>query len=277
MSILALILILAGTALGAYIQMNYRSSADDKRDEIERISKVNKRLNDSIETISKRNEELNKTINSTTALNQNLINENIELANKNQELAQANLELSKITATFSKEISRQNTEGDSYPDFQILNLMHEGKPIFFMTILNSGTNPLFDVDIHYFSQDELSKKFEGFEDGNYPVTTTDLEPLHHEHVAEIKPKGAYRLNRIFYRNYFESENLKTFKFEISTRTKAFRAILQLRYVNGKFEVAKEVKQVEREWVNGSEKITILKVPVRKIDPNLIEISEIKKE
>jgi len=107
MSILGLILILAGTAVTAFVTINYRGDADEKREEIERISKENKKLNQSIDSISARNEKLNKTIDSTTTLNQRLINENIELTNSANKVIKSNLALTEKIDILSNEILKK--------------------------------------------------------------------------------------------------------------------------------------------------------------------------
>jgi len=257
MSILGLILLLTGTVITAVITMNYRGEADEKRIEIERISKENKKLNDSINQISKRNEEL--------------------LTNNNKELAQSNLELSQITVNLSKSISLQNTEGESFPDFNILTLLHEGEPISLIQIVNYGDNPLFNVHINYFNQDELPKpKPENIVEGiAAKMTTEDMKARSYEYVEEIQSGGNHQINKIYFKKYFESEKLRTFRFKISTRTKLFYATLQLRVVNDQFQIAKEVKEIEDSKGKVIEKLKVLNIPVREVHPQLTGISEIK--
>jgi len=105
-SVLAVIFIMAGTALGGYITYKSNKESNEKLESIEK-------LNNEIERTGNLNKELNFQIKKTGNLNIDLNNQILDISEKNKTLTQKTIELSEL-------INNVQTGGNSYCIIDVL-------------------------------------------------------------------------------------------------------------------------------------------------------------
>ena len=84
LSILGLSFVIIGTIITAYVNMKYTTNADEKREDLLRLTNENKNLGNEIDLTTKRNEVLNLNLEKLSIENQKLANETKVLTTENK-------------------------------------------------------------------------------------------------------------------------------------------------------------------------------------------------
>lgn len=156
LSILGLSFVIIGTIITAYVNMKYTTDADEKRENLFKLSNENINLSNEIDSTSKRNEVLNLNLEKLGIKNQQLMNETKGLNLENKAL---NLDIRKLSNRISDQsllIENQITGGNSFPYSTFKWFGNKGDKKFILQLKNDFDFPVSNLQLIWYDVDFIN-------------------------------------------------------------------------------------------------------------------------
>lgn len=156
LSIIGLSFVIIGTIITAYVNMKYTTNADEKREDLLKLTNQNKNLGNEIDLTTKKNEVLNLNLEKLSIENQKLANETKVLSKENKTL---NLEIRRLSHRISDQsllIEKQITGGNSFPYSTFKWFGEKDNKKFILQLKNDFDFPVSNLQLKWFDVDLIN-------------------------------------------------------------------------------------------------------------------------